>query len=154
MRKGSRNMISNILRDTNNIIIIKTLVSMKIPHDTQSLSRIIFFNLIPNQSCHDFINYRSQTRKWKGSKNGIKHNKFSHEQLVHSNLNKKFPAEVMKMSTRRREISSWGRRPMLEWKRGTDSAISMTSLEPEMRPRRTPLTAEVRCFRAWRTSFM
>lgn len=54
-----------------------------------------------------------------------------------------------------REISRLGRRPRWEWKRGTESAISTTaSFWGETRPRRTPLTAAVLCFRACSTSFM
>lgn len=52
-----------------------------------------------------------------------------------------------------RAISSGGRSPICEWKRGTDSTIS-TIPSPERRPRRIPLTAEVLCFIAWRTSLM
>lgn len=53
-------MITNILGYTADLIVIKPLIGMKVPHDIQSLSRIIFFNLIANQACHDLINHRSQ----------------------------------------------------------------------------------------------
>ncbi|PON86333.1 hypothetical protein TorRG33x02_178990, partial [Trema orientale] len=72
---------------------------------------------------------------------------------IYKELERKFRSWGGKR-TRIREISSWGRRPIWEWKRGTESVISTTSFVGETRPRRTPLTAEALCLRAWRTSFM
>ena len=56
-------MITNMLGYTTDLIVIKPLIGMKVSHDIQSLGRIIFFNLIANEACHDLINHRSQIRK-------------------------------------------------------------------------------------------